>query len=122
MKRQYDPTQGIQQFILGVYAYWMDKGMTKKASQKRMIKSTYEALRSILSQQQDSDALFVEHARQFQLILSTRGRYITKEAEALSEPTKEQITQLTQLRELDSSLTSFIEKYNKGSDLNGSSN
>lgn len=116
MKRTYDPTQGLQQFILGVYAYWQDKGVSKRSSQKRMIQSTYDALRSILMKQDNDEALFIEHANQFQLTLKAHGISITKEASSLDKPTASQIKQLTQLKQLEKAISDFTNEYPKGSE------
>lgn len=109
-KRKYDPTLDLSQFIIGIYAYWRDKGVSIPSSKKRMYASTYEALNKLVDEG-NTEMHYEEATKSLLQLVNSYGREISEEAKKLKEPTEQQLEQLKELKKLKDVLVPIVETH-----------
>ena len=106
-KNKYNPTSGLSQFIVGIYAYWRDKGMSIHASKKRMYASTYEAIDNIGSEE-DIGLNYEESTKYMQHLINRYGAQISKKDNA--DITDEELEILKELKQLKDVLGPIVQR------------
>ncbi len=106
-KRKYNPTSGLSQFIVGIYAYWRDKGMSISSSKKRMYASTYEAIDNI-GDEEDININYQEAVKYMQHLTGRYGSIIAKKDNA--DITDEELEILKELKQLKDTLDPIVQR------------
>lgn len=106
-KKKYNPTTGLSQFIVGIYAYWRDKGMTIHASKKRMYASTYEAIDNI-GEEEDININYQEAVKYVQHLTNRYGALISKKDN--NDITDEELEILKELKQLKDVLEPIVQR------------
>lgn len=104
---KYNPTKNLTQFILGIYAYWRDKGMSIKSSKKRMYASTYQAIDHI-GEEEDIQINYEEATKYMHHLVKRYGSIITKQDKA--DITEEQLETLKELKVIKDTLEPIVSK------------
>lgn len=113
MKQKYNPTQSLNQFILGIYAYWRDKGVSVLSSKRRMFSSTYEALDKI-DTDDDMRINYEENVKYMDHLVKRLGSKVSKKYEGrIDDISEEDYALMKELQSIKENLSPIIERIKK---------
>lgn len=121
-RRKPNPADSLSRFMIGIYDYYINRGMPQNTAKIKMFKDTLEeCLKLLKTEKEIPDQMVIVFTQCLSKALNNRGAQITKEIKDLpeNEINDDKLNVLRQIKQLQDESQSFIETYNGWSDING---
>jgi hypothetical protein len=123
-RKKVNPADSLARFMIGIYDYYVDRGMAKKTAKARMVDNTLEeCVKLIKSEEEIPDHMLVIMTQYMSRALNNRGAQITKLIE-MKYPTgtlvpEDAVIPLRDIKTAKDEMDRFIETYKGWSELDG---
>jgi hypothetical protein len=122
-RKKPNPADSLSRFMIGIYDYYVDRGMPKETAKARMIDNAFdECVKLMKAEEEIPDHMLVIMAQFMSRALNNRGAQITrliKEHQEKSTYQEKMLQPLHDLKPAKDAIDRFIETYKGWSDLDG---
>ncbi|MBU5262048.1 hypothetical protein [Bacillus atrophaeus] len=123
-RRKPNPADSLSRFMIGIYDYYINRGMPQNTAKIKMFKDALEeCLKLLKTEKEIPDQMLILLVESMSKSLNSRGAEITKKIKDLPENdiSEDMLKILRQLKQLQDEAQLFIENYSGWSDIHGKS-
>lgn len=123
-RKKPNPADSLSRFMIGIYDYYVNRGMPQNTAKVKMLKDTLEeCLKLLKTEKEIPDQMLILLVQSMSKALNSRGAEITKKIKDLPENdiSGDMLLILRQIKQLHDETQLFIENYSGWSDTHGKS-